>query len=192
MERTVGAADDRVEIVADGGRAGEIVLSGKFVAENGVESDNGVGYFDPVSDADIRERDKSTTEAVVFKIFGIGLFLYDLDPGRLELIKDSAIAQDANAVEDDLLELRREGNGDFGFALNTGCIYNILYEVIVFGASQDVDLLVLQFIIVAVADLIGSRLAVEVGIYGDRAKQGRRRYGRWDGGTRIDKTQTKG
>ena len=74
--------------------------------------------------------------------------------------RDGAVAQDANAVEDDLLELRGEGNGDFGFALDTGCINNMLYEVGVFGAAEEVDLLVLQFVIVTVADLIGSRLAV--------------------------------
>jgi len=142
MEWPVRAADDRVEIVADGRRSGEIVLSGKFLPEYGVETDNGVSYFDPVSDADIGEGDESAPEAIVFKISGIGLFLYNLDPGGLELVEGGAVTQDANTVEDDFLELRRKGNGNFRLALNARCVYNLFNEVSVISTAKEVDLLV--------------------------------------------------
>ena len=95
---------------------------------------------------------------------GVRLLLHHFYIIGLEAVDGGAVAEDADAVEDDLLKFRCEGHGDFGAVLYAGFVGDVADVVGVFGIAVEIALQVVQGIIIAVADIVPGRFFSEVGM----------------------------
>src|SRR5690348_5834350 len=86
--------------------------------------------------------------------------------GKVQLVEGSTVADNGDAVKNDLLEFGGEGNGDFGGILDAGLIGDICNIVGVTGLVGEVGLEIEELIIIAVADLIGGWGLIEVRVNG--------------------------
>ena len=164
IEGPVG--DDGLIIIANGRRGAEGKVIGVVVAEYGVEAYDGVGDLDAVAFADIFQGKEGSFEAVVLEVVGVCFFLYHFYVIELEAVDGGAVAEDADAMEDDLLKFGCEGYGDFGAVLYAGFIGDVADVVGVVGIAVEVALQVVQGIIVAVADVVPGWFFLEVGMDG--------------------------
>ena len=139
---------------------GEVI--GIFVVEHRVESDHRIRDLDLVAEAYVSEGKKGAFEAVVLKFAGIVFFLDDLDVLGLQPVEDGAVADNGDAVEYHLLELRREGHGDFGAVLDAGFVDDAADIMRVVCLGDEIGLEIEQLIKEAVADVFAGRRFAEI------------------------------
>ena len=166
VQGPIGGSENGAIVIRDGGGAAEGKVVRIFVLENGVKTYDGICDVDAVAGTNIFQCEKCSFQPVVFELASLFFFLDNFDMRGVQLVEDGAIADNADAVEDDLLEFGSEGDGYFRGILDAGLIGDIYYIMSVPGFEGQVGLEIEELKIIAITDIVPRGFLIEIGMSG--------------------------